>query len=175
MSPGRWRLFCLGLNVLTHWGWESHTCIGKIRPVRRQAIFLTTSSFLLNGAVGTCFGAIWMKNTTNIIWEIEIKNVVCKMAAISCQLQCVNIYTRQYWYRKHVNNNAASVPKSTTESHDMDYKSHYSVQLGHTTYLFIGVDQLRYYKTRPTSMTCSTIASQGSLTCNNQVCWYSRD
>ena len=164
---------CHTWSYLTHRGRESYICIGKLslfgaNPYPKQ--FLA-----LYGSVGTCLGAIWMKNTTNITWEIEIENVVCTMAAISSQLQCVNIYTIQYRHRQHVNNDAASVPKSTTASHNTDYKSHYSAQLGHTTYLFIGVDQLHYYKTRPTSMTCSPIASQGSLTCYNQVCWYSRD
>ena len=61
---GKWRPFCLGLNVLTHWGRVTHICIGNLTiigsdngllPGRRQAIIWTNAGILLIRTLGTNF------------------------------------------------------------------------------------------------------------------------
>ena len=67
MSSGKWRPFCLSLNVLTHWGQATHICFSKqitigsdngLSPVRRQAIIWTNAGILLIGPLGTNFSEI---------------------------------------------------------------------------------------------------------------------
>ena len=62
MLLGKWRPFCLGLNVLTHWGWVTHICVSKLTitgsdnglsPSRRQAIIWTYAGILLIGTLGS--------------------------------------------------------------------------------------------------------------------------
>ena len=66
----RWQPFCLGHNVLTHWGRVTHICIGKLTiigsdnglsPGRGQAIIYTNAGLLLIGPLGTNFSEILIK------------------------------------------------------------------------------------------------------------------
>ena len=63
----KWWPSCLGLNVLTHWGWVTHICVGNLTiigsdnglsPGRRQAIIWTNAGILLIGTLGTNFSEI---------------------------------------------------------------------------------------------------------------------
>ena len=62
VSSGKWRPFCLGLNVLTHWGWVKHnasvnyTIIGSdngLSPARHKNIIWINAGMLLIGPLGT--------------------------------------------------------------------------------------------------------------------------
>ena len=86
MSSGRWRPYCLGLNVLTgwltHWGRVTHICIGKITrigsdnglsPGRRQAIIWTNAGILLIRTLGTKFSKILSATHTFSFKKIHLK------------------------------------------------------------------------------------------------------
>ena len=84
---------------LTHWGWVTHRCVGKLTifgsdngllPDRRQAIIWTSAGILLNGPLQTNFSEILNWNSNIFIQENAVENVVCEMAAILSQPQCVN-------------------------------------------------------------------------------------
>ena len=105
MSSAKWCPFCLGLNVLTHWGRVTHICIRKLAtigsdnglsPGRHQAIIWTNAGKLLVGPLGTNFSEISIENSPIFIQENAFGNVVCEMAAILSRLQwfkgfCVKI------------------------------------------------------------------------------------
>ena len=70
MSSEKWQPFCLGLNVLTHWGRVTHICISKqtiivsdngLSPGPRQAIIWTNAGILLIGTLGTNFSEIFIE------------------------------------------------------------------------------------------------------------------
>ena len=67
ISSAKWVLFCLGLNVLTHWGRVMYICVGNLAiigsdnglvPGRHQAIIWTNDWILLIGPLGTKFSEI---------------------------------------------------------------------------------------------------------------------
>ena len=67
MSSGKWWPFCLGLNVLTHWGRVTHICVSTLTiigsdnglsPGRRQTIIWTNAGILSIGTLGTNFNEI---------------------------------------------------------------------------------------------------------------------
>ena len=67
MSSTKWRPFCLGFNVLTHWNRVTHICVNKLTiigsdnglsPGRRQAIIWTNAEILLIGPLRTNFSEI---------------------------------------------------------------------------------------------------------------------
>ena len=82
MSSGKWRPFCLSLNVLTHWGRVSHICVSKLTifgsdnglsPGRRQAIIWTQVGILLIGHPGTNFNGISIEINSSSFMKIHLK------------------------------------------------------------------------------------------------------
>ena len=77
-----------GNNELTHWGRETHICVGKLAiigsddglsPERRQAIIWTNAGILLIGPLGT--------NSSEILIEIQtfsLKKIRFKMSSAKC-------------------------------------------------------------------------------------------
>ena len=72
-SSGKLPPFCLGLNVLTHWGRVTHICVGNLTligsdnglsPDRRQAIIWTNAGKLSIGPLGTNFSEILIEILT---------------------------------------------------------------------------------------------------------------
>ena len=73
MSSAKWRPFCLGLNVLTHWGRVTHKRLNKfsiigsdncLPPGRHRAIIWTNAGILLTGPLGTNFNGIYIQIDT---------------------------------------------------------------------------------------------------------------
>ena len=101
MSSAKRRPFCLGLNVLTHWGRVTHICVGKLTiigsdnglsPGWHQAIIWTNAGILLIGPLGTNLNKNLYRKLYMITQENAFVNVVCKMAAIFSRLQHVNSF-----------------------------------------------------------------------------------
>ena len=75
-----------------------HICISKLTsigsdnglsPGRRQAIIWTNAGILLIGPLGTNFSEIFNWNSDIFFQENALESVVCEMAAILSQPQCV--------------------------------------------------------------------------------------
>ena len=98
MSSGKWRPFCLGLNVLmarfhyslTHSGRVTHICVGKqtiigsnngLSPERRQALIWTNAGILWIGPLGTNFSEILIE-----IQTLSWKKIRLKMSSAKCCL-----------------------------------------------------------------------------------------
>ena len=71
-----------GSNVLTHWGWVTHICVGKLTiigsdngllPGRRQAIIWTSAGILSIGPLGTNFSEILIRIQTFSFKEMHLK------------------------------------------------------------------------------------------------------
>ena len=82
MLSAKWRPFCLGLNVLTHWGRVTHICVNKLTiigsenglaPDRRQATIWTNAGILLIGPLGTNFSEILAGNQTFSFRKMHMK------------------------------------------------------------------------------------------------------
>ena len=82
----------------THWGRVTHICISKLTsigsdngllPGQHQAMIWTNVRILLIWTLGTKFSEILKRNSYIFIEENAFENVVWKMAAMLCQLQCV--------------------------------------------------------------------------------------
>ena len=98
-SSGKWRPFCLGHNVLTHWGWVTHICIGNLTiigldnglsPGRRQAIIWTNAGILLIRQTRNKLQWNVDQNSNIFIHENAFESVLCEMASILSRPQCVN-------------------------------------------------------------------------------------
>ena len=85
VSSANWRPFCLGLNVLTHWGRVMHICVGKLTnigsdnglsPGWREAIIWTNAGILLFGPLGTNFSEILI-----VIHTFSFKKLHLKMSS----------------------------------------------------------------------------------------------
>ena len=102
MSSTKWWPFCLGLNVLTHWGRVTHICVGNLAiivsdnglsPGRRQAIIWTNAGILLIGPLGT---NLWNFNQNSCyhsrkcLWKYHLEN-----DSHLSRPQCVNISVDQ--------------------------------------------------------------------------------
>ena len=94
-----WNTWCLLHLVLTHGGQASHICVSKLTiicsdiglvPARRQAIIWVNAGILLIWPLGTKFSNITIETYIYSVQENAFENVVCKMAVISSQPQCVN-------------------------------------------------------------------------------------
>ena len=75
ISSGKWRPFCLGLNVLTHWGWVMQLCVSIVNYA------ITGSN---NGLPYVqCQAIIWTNSGLSLIglWGINLKNLSgnCKL------------------------------------------------------------------------------------------------
>ena len=82
MSCAKWRLCHIGLNVLTHWGRVTHTCVNKLTNIgsdnglsscRRQAITWTNVGMLFIGPLGTNFNAILIEIRTFSFKKMHLK------------------------------------------------------------------------------------------------------
>ena len=97
MSSGKWRPFCLGLNVLTHWAWVMHICVNKLTSIGSdnglspggwQAIIWTNAGILLIGHLGTNFSEILIKiyifSFTKIHLKMSSRNGGHFVSALRC-------------------------------------------------------------------------------------------
>ena len=82
MAATQWQPFCLSLNVLTHWGWVTHICVGNLTiigsdndlsPGRRQAIIWTNAGILLIGPLGINFSEILIEIITFSFYKMLLK------------------------------------------------------------------------------------------------------
>ena len=71
-----------GNKPLTHWGWVTHICVGKLTiigsdnglsPRRRQAIIWTSAGILLIRPLGTNFSEILIRNQTFSFKKMHLK------------------------------------------------------------------------------------------------------
>ena len=105
MSSGKWRPFCVDLNVLihdvtplyslTHWGRVTHICVSKLTiigsdnglsPDRRQAIIRTSAGILSIRPLGTKLSEIL------IAFHIfSFKKIHMKMSSGKWQLSCLGL------------------------------------------------------------------------------------
>ena len=81
------------IGALTHWGWATHICIGKLTiigsdnglsPGRRQAIIWAIAGILLIGPLGTNFSEILIG-----IQTFSIKKMHLKMSSAKWRLFCL--------------------------------------------------------------------------------------
>ena len=88
-----------GATVLIYFGRVTHICISKLTtigsdnglsPGQRQAIISTNAGILLIGPLGTNFSENFIGIQNVFIKQNAIENVVCEMASILSQPQCVN-------------------------------------------------------------------------------------
>ena len=93
LIPNPW----INLTRPTHWDRMTHICVGKLTifgsdnglsPGRRQAIIWTNAGILLIWPLGTNFGEILMV-FIHFHQKNAFENVVCEMASILSQPQCV--------------------------------------------------------------------------------------
>ena len=82
MTSGKWRPFCLSLNVLTHWGRVTHICVSKLTsigsdnglsPGRRQTIIYTNAGILLIRPLGTSFNEMLIEILTFSFMKMRLK------------------------------------------------------------------------------------------------------
>ena len=95
MSSAKWRPFYLGLNVSTHWGRVTHTCVSKLTiigsdndlsPGRRQAIIWTDAGILLIGPPAKNFNEIWIA-----IHAFSFKKIHLKMSSGKWRPFCLGL------------------------------------------------------------------------------------
>ena len=93
MPSSKCRPFCLGLNVLTHWGRVTHICVSEIiiigsdnglSPGRRQAIIWTNAGILLIGPWGTNFSEILIG-----VHTFSFKKIHLNMFSAKCRPFCL--------------------------------------------------------------------------------------
>ena len=92
---GKRQQFCLGLNVLTHWGRVTHICVSKLTvigsdnglsPDRRQAINWTNAGILLIRTIGTNFSEILSE-----IHTFSLKKMHFKMSSAKWRPFCLGL------------------------------------------------------------------------------------
>ena len=93
--------YCLGLNELTHWGWVTHLCIGKLpiigsdnglSPDRRQAIIWTNDGLLSIGPLGTYFSENLIK-----MQQFSLKKMHVKMSSAKWRPSCLCLNVLTHW------------------------------------------------------------------------------
>ena len=96
-------VFILSINhipILTHWSRVTHICVSKLTnigsdnglpPSRRQAIISTKCWYIVNWSLGNKFQWNLNQNQYIFIQENAFESVVCEMAAILSQPQCVKL------------------------------------------------------------------------------------
>ena len=91
----KWWPICLDLNDLTHWGLETHICVGKLTiiasdnglsPGRHQAIIWTNAGILLIGPLGTNFSEIWIG-----IQIFSLKKIHLKLSSGKWRPSCLGL------------------------------------------------------------------------------------
>ena len=97
----KWRPFCPGGEVLTHWARVMHICISKLTivasdnglsPGRRQAIIWTNAGILLIGPLGTNFNEILIE-----IHIISFKKFHLKMSSGKRRPSCLGLNVLTHW------------------------------------------------------------------------------
>ena len=92
-SRSIWVVSCYRRNFLTHWGRETHICVGKLTiigsdnglsPARRQAIIWTNAGILLIGPLGTNFNEILIE-----IHIFSVKKMHLKMSSAKWRPFCL--------------------------------------------------------------------------------------
>ena len=92
----------LDQNDLTHWGPETHICIGNLTiigsdngllPGRRQAIIWTNAGSLLIGPLGTNFSEIITEIETFSLKKIRLKMSSAKRCSFRLDLNVLNTCT----------------------------------------------------------------------------------
>ena len=95
-------LLHMTLNELTHWGRETHICVGKLTiiasdnglsPGRRQAIIWTNARILLIGPLGTNFNEILIE-----IYIFSFKKMHLKMSSAKWRPFCLGPNVLNYGY-----------------------------------------------------------------------------
>ena len=90
-----------GVNVLTHWGRVTHTCVSKptiigsgngLSPDRRQAIIWTNAGISLIGLYGTNFNEILIKMHT-----FSFKKMHLKMSSGNWRPFCLGLNVLTHW------------------------------------------------------------------------------
>ena len=85
MSSAKCQTFCLGFNLLTHWGWVMYICVSTLTtfgsdnglvPGRHQAIIWTNAEILLIRTLGTNFSEI-----SNEICTFSLRKMHLKISA----------------------------------------------------------------------------------------------
>ena len=83
------------LNILTHWGRVTHTCVSKLtiissdnglQPGQRQAIIWTNAGILLIGALGTNVSEIFIT-----IYTFSLKKMLLKMSSGKRRPSCLGL------------------------------------------------------------------------------------
>ena len=112
MLSAKCRTCCLGLNMLTHRGWVTHICVGKLgpigsengfSPVRRQAISWTNARLLLIEPLGTNFSEILIEIHTfssknNCAWKCRLRNGGHLVSASVCQRLLIEYWDSSFNY-----------------------------------------------------------------------------
>ena len=92
------------LNISTHWGRETHICVGKLTiiasdnglsPGRRQAIIWTNAGILLIGPLGTNFNEILIE-----IHTFSFKKMHLKMSSVIWRPFCLGLNVLKTPHRK---------------------------------------------------------------------------
>ena len=102
VDPDPYRnIVSLGHNELTHWGWVTHICIGKLTiigsdnglsPGRRQAIIWTNAGILLIGPLGTNFSEVLSE-----IYTFSFKKMHLKMSSAKWRPFFLGLNVLTYW------------------------------------------------------------------------------
>ena len=96
----QWGMECIKCE-LTHWGRETHICVGKLTiiasdngllPGRRQAIIWTNAGILLIGPLGTNFNEILIE-----IHTFSYKKMHLKMASAKWRPFCLGLNVLIIW------------------------------------------------------------------------------
>ena len=102
MFSVKWRPFCLGLYVLTHWGRVTHICVSNLTtigsdnglsPGRGQAIFWTNAGILSIGPLGTNFSEILIE-----IHAFSFKKRHFKLSSGKWQPFCLGLNVLKWVY-----------------------------------------------------------------------------
>ena len=88
------------ITYLTHWGWVTHICVGKLTtigsdkdlsPDRRQAFIWTNAEILLTGPFGKKLQLNVNRNYNTSIQENAFESGICELAVILSRSQWVNM------------------------------------------------------------------------------------
>ena len=120
MLSTKWRPFCFGLSVLTHWGQVTHICVGNLTitgsdnglsPGRRQAIIWTSAGILSIGPKGTNFSEILIGNKTFLFKKMHLKMSSAKrrpfcfgLRVLRCVSWWAANWARGLFYSCHIKN-----------------------------------------------------------------------
>ena len=114
MSSGNWQIFCLHLNMWTHWGRVTHICVGKLiiigsdnglSPDRGQAIIWTNARLLSIGPLRTYFNENLIE-----IRQFSLKKMHVKLSA-KWRPSCLGLNVLTKLHNQHFS--TLSIPSQT--------------------------------------------------------------